>query len=54
MTYLIFLLYKNRGRTVIRFSLRNYSPQQGNPKEILLVGLPSFVMMEYSRKLLRM
>lgn len=45
MTYFIFLLYKNTERTVIKFSLRNYSLQQGIPKEILLVGFPSFVMM---------
>ena len=29
MTYFIFLLYKNTERTVIKFSLRNYSLQQG-------------------------
>lgn len=45
MVYFILLLYKNRARTVIKFSLRNYTLQQGIPKEILLVGFPSFVMM---------
>ena len=45
MTYFIFLLQKNTERTVIKFSLRDYSLQQGIPKEILFVGFPSFVMM---------
>lgn len=45
MVYFILLLYKNRNRTVIKFSLKNYTLQQGIPKEILLVGFPSFVMM---------
>ncbi len=43
--YFIFLLHKNTERTVIKFSLRDYSLQQGIPKEILFVGFPSFVMM---------
>jgi len=45
MTYFMFLLQKNTERTVIKFSLRDYSLQQGIPKEILFVGFPSFVMM---------
>ena len=45
MTYFIFVLHKNSERTVIKFSLKNYSMQQEIPKEILLVGFPSFVMM---------
>lgn len=42
--YLFLLLYRSREYTVIKFSLRNYSLQQGVPKEILLVGFPSFLM----------
>ncbi|MBE6695293.1 MAG: MATE family efflux transporter [Ruminococcaceae bacterium] len=42
--YFIILLHKNREKTVIKFSLRNYSLKRGIPKEILLVGFPSFVM----------
>ena len=45
MIYFILLLHKNRERTVIKFLPKNYSLQQGIPREILLVGLPSFVMM---------
>ncbi len=44
LLYFILLLHKNRARTVIKFSPRNYSLQHGIPKEILLVGFPSFVM----------
>lgn len=42
--YFVFLLHKNRKKTVIKFSLKNYSLQCGIPKEVLLVGFPSFVM----------
>lgn len=42
--YFIVLLHKNKEHTVIKFSLKNYSWQDGIPKEILLVGFPSFVM----------
>lgn len=45
MFYFILLLHKNKERTVIKFSVKNYTLQQGIPKEILLVGFPSFVMM---------
>ena len=45
MFYFILLLHKNRERTVIKFSVKSYTLQQGIPKEILLVGFPSFVMM---------
>lgn len=45
MIYFILLLCKNREKTVIKFSLQNNPLQQGIPKEILLVGFPSFVMM---------
>ena len=45
MVYFILLLHKNKERTVIKFSLKNYSLQHGIPKEVLLVGFPSFVMM---------
>ena len=43
--YFILLLHKNKERTVIKFSLKNYTLQYGIPKEILLVGFPSFMMM---------
>lgn len=43
--YFILLLHKNREQTVIKFSPKNYSLGGGIPKEILLVGLPSFVIM---------
>lgn len=42
--YFVLLLRKNKEHTVIKFSLKNYSWQDGIPKEILLVGFPSFVM----------
>lgn len=42
--YFVLLLHKNRDTTVINFSLRNFTLGQGVPKEILLVGFPSFVM----------
>ncbi len=45
MIYFILLLHKNRERTVMKFALRNYTLQHGIPREILLVGFPSFVMM---------
>ncbi|MBP3556062.1 MAG: MATE family efflux transporter [Clostridia bacterium] len=45
MCYFICLLYKNRERTVINFSLKNYTLRLGIPKEIFLVGFPSFMMM---------
>ncbi len=45
MTYFIFLLHKNRERTIIKFALKNYCLQQGIAKEILLVGFPNFLMM---------
>jgi len=42
--YFIVLLYKNRERTVITFSLKNYTWRHGISKEILLVGFPSSIM----------
>lgn len=42
--YFVLLLHKNKEHTVIKFSMKNYSCQDGIPKEILLVGFPSFVM----------
>lgn len=42
--YFIILLHRNRERTVIKFSPRNYTLCNGIPREILLVGFPSFVM----------
>ena len=43
--YFVALIYKNRAATVIRFSPRHVSLQYGIPREILLVGIPSFLMM---------
>ena len=43
--YFVSLIYKNRTATVIRFSPRYVSLQYGIPREILLVGIPSFIMM---------
>jgi putative MATE family efflux protein len=43
--YFLVLLYKNSDHTVIKFSPRNYTLRDGIPKEILLVGFPSFLMM---------
>ena len=45
MIYFICLLRKNEETTVIKFSLKNYTLSNGIPKEILLVGLPSFIML---------
>ena len=42
--YFILLLHKNRNNTVIHFSPQKYSLRHGIPKEILLVGFPSFIM----------
>lgn len=46
--YFVLLLHKNKEHTVIKFSIKNYSCQDGIPKEILLVGFPSFVMIVMS------
>ena len=43
--YFVLLLRRNRAQTVIRFTPRNYTWRQEIPKEILLVGFPSFLMM---------
>ena len=43
--YFICLLNKNEEVTVIKFSIKNYTISDGIPKEILLVGFPSFIMM---------
>jgi len=45
MLYFIVLLHKNKERTVIKFTPQNYTLKYGIPKEILLVGFPSFIMM---------
>ena len=45
MIYFIVLLRKNEKTTVINFSIKNYTLSSGIPKEILLVGLPSFIML---------
>ena len=42
--YFIALLQKNKVRTVIKFTLRNFTLQHGIPKRIILVGLPSFIL----------
>lgn len=42
--YFALLLHKNKNSTVIKFSLRKFTLGQGIPKEILLVGFPSFIM----------
>lgn len=46
--YFVLLLHKNKEHTVIKFPIKNYSCQDGIPKEILLVGFPSFVMIVMS------
>ena len=43
--YFICLLRKNEDVTVINFSLKNYTIADGIPKEVLLVGIPSFIML---------
>lgn len=45
MLYFILLIRKNKNKTVIEFSPLKYTLKGGIPKEILLVGFPSFVMM---------
>ncbi|MBQ7001826.1 MAG: MATE family efflux transporter [Oscillospiraceae bacterium] len=42
--YFVLLLHKNREKTVIKFSFKNYSVRHGIPKEIMLVGVPSCIM----------
>jgi len=43
--YFIVLLQTNKESTVIKFSPKNFTLKEGIPKEILLVGFPSFIMM---------
>jgi len=43
--YFVLLLHKNRKITVIKFNPANYTLKYNIPREILLVGLPSFVIM---------
>ena len=43
--YFVLLICKNREVSVIRFSPKHISLQYGIPREILLVGIPSFIMM---------
>ncbi len=43
--YFFFLLYRRRNSTVIKFSPKYYTWHGGIPKEILLVGFPSFMLM---------
>ena len=43
--YFICLLRKNEDITVINFSFKNYTIADGIPKEVLLVGIPSFIML---------
>ena len=42
--YFIALLQRNRERTVIKFAPQNFTLQDGIPKRIILVGLPSFII----------
>ncbi len=42
--YFIWLLSKNGDSTVIKFTPKNYSLKHGVPKETLLVGFPSFIL----------
>ena len=45
MVYFIILVLKKREVSVIRFSPSNYSAREGIPKEVILVGFPSFALM---------
>lgn len=45
MLYFIVLIYKNREKTVIKFSLKYFTLKHSIPREVLLVGIPSFAMM---------
>ncbi len=45
LIYFIILITKNKKTTVIKLSPKNYSISYGIPKEILLVGFPSFLML---------
>ena len=45
VVYFVLLLNRNRDRTVIKFDPRSYTLGGGVPREILLVGFPSFLMM---------
>ena len=45
LIYFIVLIAKNKKTTVIKLSPKNYSLSYGIPKEILLVGFPSFLML---------
>ena len=44
VVYFLRLLYQNRQTSVIRFSPRYYTLGQQIPREIILVGLPSFLL----------
>ena len=46
--YFIILIIKHREVSVIRFSPKHYSTADGIPKEVVLVGLPSFLIMMMS------
>ena len=48
MLYYIVLLYRSHGTTVVKFSFRTYTWGGGIPKEVILVGLPSSIMMVMS------
>ena len=43
--YFIILIHKNREKTIIKFSIQHFTLKYGIPKELLLVGFPSFIMM---------
>ena len=43
--YFVRLILKNKEHTVIKFAPKYFTVQYGIPKEVLLVGFPSFIMM---------
>ena len=45
LLYFVVLIYRNREKTVIKFSMKYFTMKHGIPKEVLLVGVPSFAMM---------
>ena len=45
LIYFIILIAKNKRTTVIKLSPKNYSVSYGIPKEVVLVGFPSFLML---------
>ena len=43
--YFVVLIYKNKSKIVIRLSPKGFTLKYGIPKEVMLVGFPSFIMM---------